>query len=205
MGGRKKEYRQLDGMPVLAHAVRPFLSLAGIVRVVVTVPAGDVPRARELLSPHMPTGSLCFVEGGPTRQQSVLRGLTALREAEPEIVLIHDGARPWVTPALIARVRDGAARAGACLPVTEVSEAVKQVDDTGLILQHHVRSSLRVAQTPQGFSFARILKAHEAARDDGTECVDDGEVYDRYAGPVAWVPGDPENRKITWSWDLEDL
>jgi 2-C-methyl-D-erythritol 4-phosphate cytidylyltransferase/2-C-methyl-D-erythritol 2,4-cyclodiphosphate synthase len=200
----KKEYRQIEGVPALARAARPFLSLPGITRLVITVPAGDVPRARELLSPFLPVTSICFVEGGETRQESVLRGLRALREAAPDLVLIHDGARPWVTPELIARVRAATERMGACVPVMEVSEAVKQVDDTGMILQHYERSSLRLAQTPQGFSFPRILRAHETAREKGTECVDDGEIWDRYVGPVAWVPGMAENRKITWSWDLEE-
>jgi 2-C-methyl-D-erythritol 4-phosphate cytidylyltransferase len=205
MGARcKKEYRQIEGVPVLARAVRPFLSLTGISRIIVTVPPGDVPRARELLSPFLPLTSLCFVEGGETRQESVFQGLGALRETAPDLVLIHDGARPWVTHELIERVLAATARVGACVPVMEVSEALKQVDDTGVILRHHERSSFRFAQTPQGFSFPRILRAHETARDEGTRCADDGEIWDRYVGPVGWIPGISENRKITWSWDLEE-
>ena len=202
-GSRKKEYRQLDGVPVLARAILPFLSLPGIARLVVTVAAGEIPNVRGLLSAHIPMRSVCLVEGGETRQESVFRGLGALRETAPDIVLIHDGARPWVDGGLIERVLAATERFGACVPVMEVSDAVKQVGDDGLILRHHERSSLRFAQTPQGFLFPQIMQAHQTARDQGTTCVDDGELYDRYVGPVAWVPGNPANRKITWPWDLE--
>jgi 2-C-methyl-D-erythritol 4-phosphate cytidylyltransferase len=204
MGGTsKKEYRWLEGVPVLARSVLPFLSLPGVVRLVVTVSAGEIPNVRSLLSSHLPMGLVVLVEGGDTRQESVFRGLGALREMAPEVVLIHDGARPWVDGSLIERVLASTERFGACVPVMEVTEAVKQVGDSGLILRHYERSCLRFAQTPQGFLFPRIMQAHQAARDQGTKCVDDGELYDRYVGPVAWVPGNPANRKITWPWDLD--
>ncbi len=201
--GPKKEYRDIEGVPVLARALLPFLAVRGISRVVVTVPAGDIARASALLAPHVSLAGVSFVEGGASRQESVRRGLAALRAAPPDIVLIHDGARPWVSAELIERVRAAAERCGACVPVLEAREAVKRVTEDGVILQHLPRQSLRFAQTPQGFSFARILEAHEKARANGVQCADDGEIFGLYAGPVEWVPGDPRNRKITWPGDVE--
>ena len=232
MGGTaKKEFRTVGGVPVLALAIRPFLA-AGVGRVVVTLPEGRLAEAKALLAPHLNTAALQLVEGGGTRQESVRRGLAALADDPPEVVLIHDGARPWLPPDLLARVVEAASRFGACVPVVEVAEAVKEVSadpnsgagaerhggagagqDTGpaagaggarFVLRHLPRHTLRSAQTPQGFSYPRILAAHERARAEGLSFVDDAEVFDRFAGPVAWVPGDPANRKITFPEDLEE-
>jgi 2-C-methyl-D-erythritol 4-phosphate cytidylyltransferase len=203
MGGTvKKEYCAIEGVPILALALRPFVQHGGFSPLVVTVPAGDRARARELLAPHLCLSAVAFVEGGPTRQDSVYRGLQAIREACPELVLIHDGARPWVSVELIERVLAAAKRYGGCVPLLDASEAVKQVGGMPFILRHFERQTIRVAQTPQGFSYARILEAHEKACGGENACADDGEIFDRYAGPVAWVPGDPRNRKITWPHDM---
>jgi 2-C-methyl-D-erythritol 4-phosphate cytidylyltransferase len=199
----KKEYRCLEGIPVLARSILPFVSDPRFSRMVVTVPPGHTAEAAGLLRPHLDISRIRIVEGGATRQESVYLGLRALSDAPPSIVLIHDGARPWVTSALIDRVAAAAEARGACVPIIEVAEAVKEAGDSGIILRHLRRHALRFAQTPQGFSFGKILTAHEKARARGVGCVDDGEVYDQFAGPVAWVPGDPANRKITYPHDLE--
>ena len=127
MGGAKKEFRSLGGVPVLALAIRPFLAGAAR-RVVVTLPAGRLAEASALLAPHVDLASLALVEGGATRQESVRRGLLALADDPPDIVLIHDGARPWLCADLLARVLASAERHGACVPVLEAAEAVKEVD-----------------------------------------------------------------------------
>jgi 2-C-methyl-D-erythritol 4-phosphate cytidylyltransferase len=202
MGGRtKKEYRLLAGVPVLARAVLPFLE-EGFSPVVVTVPRGHLGEAAALLAPHLPSPGVRLVEGGATRQQSVLQGLRALAEDAPGIVLIHDGARPWISRDLVQRVARAAVERGGCVPVVEVGEAVKQVGAADIVEQHLHRGALRFAQTPQGFSFARILAAHEQAAAEGASCVDDAEVFALFAGPVAWIEGDPDNRKITRECDL---
>jgi 2-C-methyl-D-erythritol 4-phosphate cytidylyltransferase len=210
MGGAKKEFRAVGGVPVLALAVRPFLA-AGMVRVVVTLPPGQLAEAAQLLAPHLDVAALAFVEGGETRQESVRLGLHALAAETPDLVLIHDGARPWLSSDLLARVRDGAARFGACVPLVEVTEAVKELGapaseagEVQFVLRHVPRQHLRFAQTPQGFSFPRILAAHERARAEGLSFVDDAEVFDRFDGAVAWVPGESANRKITFAEDLEE-
>jgi len=209
MGGAgKKEFRTVGGVPVLALAIRPFLALS---RVVVTLPAEWLAAAAAMIAPHLDVAVLKLVEGGVTRQESVRRGLLALADDPPEVVLIHDGARPWLPPDLVARGTEAADRFGACVPVVEVSEAVKELDLAApgadaqrFVLRHLPRHTLRSAQTPQGFSYQRILAAHERARAEGLSFVDDAEVFARFDGPVAWVPGDPANRKITFPEDLEE-
>ncbi len=201
--GTKKEFRLLDGLPVLVRAVLPLLELCS--PVIVMLPEDCIAEGEHLLEPHVPLDHLAVLPGGATRQESVRRGLVALAEEPPAVVLIHDGARPWLTPALVRQVLEAAERWGACVPALAVHEAVKQASDGGLILRHLRRSSIRLAQTPQAFSYPRILEAHELARRAGLDFVDDAELYDRFEGPVAWVEGDPANRKITWPSDLECL
>jgi 2-C-methyl-D-erythritol 4-phosphate cytidylyltransferase len=207
MGGTKKEFRFLHGVPVLALAVRPFL--AGASRIVVTLPPGRLPEAAALLSPHLDLTAIALVEGGATRQESVRRGLLALADDPPDLVLIHDGARPWLSPDLLARVLAATERHDACVPVLEASEAVKEIDPAGgeagaFVRRHLPRHAIALAQTPQGFAYRGILAAHARARAEGLSFVDDAEVYARFAGPVAWVPGDGANRKITFVEDLEE-
>jgi len=190
-----------------------------MVSVVVTLPAGRLAEAAAMLAPHLDTAALTLVEGGETRQESVRRGLLALAGSPPDLVLVHDGARPWLAPEVVSRVLRTAERFGACVPVVEVTEAVKEIGPgpgggaagtaagsgvSPLVLRHLPRRLLRFAQTPQGFSYPRILAAHERARVEGLSFVDDAEVFDRFAGRVAWVSGDPANRKITFPEDLEE-
>lgn len=200
-GGTKKEYRLLAGVPVLARAVAPFLA-EGFFPVVVTVPPGHLEQASALLAPHLPGGPVRLVEGGGTRQQSVLLALRSLAPDRPGVVLIHDGARPWVSPGLVRRVREAAELHGACVPVLEAHEAVKEVGEEPMVLRHIPRRAVRLAQTPQGFAFARILAAHEKAAAAGACCVDDAEVFALFDGPVAWIDGEPDNAKITWERDM---
>jgi len=201
-GSEKKEYADLEGRPVLAHAVAPLLQIDPDMTVVLTVPAGHGDRVRALLAPHLPSCSLRFVEGGPTRQDSVHRGLEALCDLRPEIVLIHDGARPWASAALARRVLEAARLHGACIPVLEPSEAPKLVGPSRWILADLSRRQVQLAQTPQGFLFERILEAHRLASGGSRLHLDDAEVYAACCGPVYTVPGEPANRKITYRRDL---
>jgi len=203
-GGMKKEYRGIRGRPVLAMAVRAFLDTGLFHSLVVTVPPGETKSVRGLLEPHVDLADVRFVEGGDTRQESVRRALLSLASDPPSIVLIHDGARPWVDGALIRRVLDAVELQGAAVPVAAITDAVKIVGSSGLVAEHLPRGRALGAQTPQGFLFAGILEAHEAARRDGTRCIDDAEVWERLRGPVAAVPGDPRNRKITFPHDIEE-
>jgi 2-C-methyl-D-erythritol 4-phosphate cytidylyltransferase len=202
--GGKKEYRELRGTPVLARAALPFVRAGLFFRVVITVPKGDAGKAGDLLSPYLDAGAVTLVEGGRTRQQSVFYALRALEEDAPEVVLIHDGARPWVSAALIERVLLAAQRYGACVPLVEAYEAVKEVDGGGRIVRHLHRGDVRNAQTPQGFAFAKLLAAHRRAEVEGIRCADDAEIFAMYDGPVAPVDGEAANRKITFPDDLPE-
>ena len=117
-------------------------------------------------------------------------------------MLIHDGARPWIDKALIERVLEGTRKWGACIPVVDSSEAPKRIGPSGLILEDLPREHLKMAQTPQGFLYKRILEAHQRAKDSSHLFLDDAEVYAACWSGVFTVPGDRKNKKITFKEDL---
>lgn len=209
--GRKKEYELIDGKPVLVKTCEAFLETGLFGAVCFIVPKGEIETARKILTAALPAegngGEQClyFTEGGETRQCSVFNGLRHLAEYSPHYVLIHDGARPWISPSLIRSVYHRTLEQGACAPVIIPPDTIKQVDGSGTIVSHFQRKNTVGIQTPQGFSFKDIFKAHEKAVGDGMSYVDDTEIYDRYIGPVATVPGDPVNIKITYAHDLEEV
>jgi 2-C-methyl-D-erythritol 4-phosphate cytidylyltransferase/2-C-methyl-D-erythritol 4-phosphate cytidylyltransferase/2-C-methyl-D-erythritol 2,4-cyclodiphosphate synthase len=220
MGGIKKEYRVLPGtsdaegkpLSVLGAAVGAFAASRRITLLAITVPAdaetGEfaarscIPR-RFFSSREKP---ILFVPGGPTRRCSVHHALSLLAAYGPEYVLIHDGARPWVGEDLIEGIISAAQRHGAAIPLLSLIETPKEIDERGFIKRHLRRTAVGTAQTPQGFAFSGILRAHERAAErellEHIEYTDDAEVWGEFIGPVAVIPGSPENRKITFPGDL---
>jgi 2-C-methyl-D-erythritol 4-phosphate cytidylyltransferase len=205
--GVKKEYRLLHGLPVLLHSLLPFFLLPSLSRTVITLPPGDEAYVDGLLESlperyHSRRGSISLVAGAEARSASVFRGLAAFPE-EPEYVLIHDAARPWVSEELIRRVLEETIRSGACIPAVPATDAMKRIDDEGIIRGHLPRSRTVAAQTPQGFRYRPVLEAHRRAAEGGETYLDDSEIYGRYAGEVRIVAGDPANTKITYPRDLQ--
>lgn len=206
-GNTKKEFMALEGHSVLYSATIPFFSLPTLKAVAVTYAKeleSQTKYALEdiVLQTRVP---VLMVEGGGTRQASVLNALAALSEngLGGDFVMIHDGARPFVSVETICEVFGAAAVSGAAAGVIPVSEAVVTLDDEGSIASHVDRSKLFLIQTPQIFLFKRMLDAHIKAAESGLKFVDDASIYARYAGKVSVCPGDERNRKITWPRDIE--
>jgi len=200
--GDKKEYALLNGRPVLSRCIEPFVEISPSLLIVVTLPRNDIPEIRELLAASIDISRIRFTAGGNSRQESVWLGLEALKPHSPRIVLIHDGARPWIDCSLIEQVLEGAGRWGACIPVVDSCEAPKRVGPSGLILEDLPRDQFKLAQTPQGFMYNRILEAHRRARETSHLFIDDAEVYAAYCSAVFTVAGRRENIKITFKEDL---
>jgi len=204
-GGLKKEYRLLDGLPVLARSLSIFLDMKDCLSVVAVVPAGGMAEARSVLGAGFlaSAGSrLSFAEGGAERADSVLAGLRTLETLEPGTVLIHDAARPWADAALAGRVLAGAREFGACIPGVPVGDTIKQVGADGFVSGHPARPSLRAIQTPQGFAYQKLFAAYLAAGSSAATATDDAEVWARAGGRVFLVDGDRRNVKITFPEDL---
>jgi 2-C-methyl-D-erythritol 4-phosphate cytidylyltransferase/2-C-methyl-D-erythritol 4-phosphate cytidylyltransferase/2-C-methyl-D-erythritol 2,4-cyclodiphosphate synthase len=220
-GASKKEYLPLglpddEGKPltVLGASVLAFTVFPRIETIVIAVPARGELEARKalpdyLLSPPEKGKArprLLFVPGGSNRRVSVHHALSLLAAYSPGLVLIHDGARPWVSAGLISAVIRATLRHGAVIPLLPLVETPKEVDGKGFILRHLRRAGAGTAQTPQGFLFPAILRAHEKAAEkelaEAYEYTDDAEVWGEFCGPVATVPGEIGNRKITFPEDL---
>ena len=195
-----KQYAALGGVPVLRRALEALLSHDGIAGILVVIGEGDAALYKEAVRclPRL----LPPVLGGTSRQQSVRNGLEALAANPPSIVLIHDAARPFVSPGLIGRVIAGCGEATGAIPVLPVNETVKRVENS-MIAATVPREALATAQTPQGFPFQRILNAHRQAAEAGRDDLTDDAAVAALAGlAVRAVDGDRENIKLTHPGDF---
>ena len=216
MWGQKKEFLPMpsslnkDQLSVLGSTVSAFASCPQIDLIVITVQDGEEEKARSCLPTELIESQdrIIFTTGGPSRRSSVHKALLHLKEYEPSHVLIHDGARPWIKTNLIEEIIEGSLQHGAVIPVLPLVETPKELNGIkpGFIKAHLRRKYLCTAQTPQGFSYPEILKAHEKASEkeqEGFEYTDDAEVWGEFIGEVAVIPGDPGNKKITYPEDIK--
>ncbi|WP_213290861.1 bifunctional 2-C-methyl-D-erythritol 4-phosphate cytidylyltransferase/2-C-methyl-D-erythritol 2,4-cyclodiphosphate synthase [Bradyrhizobium sp. sGM-13] len=198
--GGPKQYRELGGQTVIFRAMQAFSRHPDIFAVQPVVNPDDAALFNEAVAGlrYKPPAN-----GGATRQASVHAGLEALAADKPDIVLIHDAARPFVTSAVISRAIDAAGRTGAAVPAIQVTDTIKQVDDTGNVEATPERARLRIAQTPQAFRFDVILDAHRrAARDGRSDFTDDAALAEWAGLTVATFEGDPANMKLTTPEDF---
>src|SRR3977135_4334023 len=198
--GGPKQYRMIGGQTVIFRAMEPFCRHPQIFAVQPVVSPDDSAVFNDAVRAlrHEPPAI-----GGATRQASVHAGLEALASQKPDVVLIHDAARPFVSAALISRAIDAAGRTGAALPAIPVTDTVKLIDGTGNVEATPERSRLRIAQTPQAFRFDIILDAHRRAAADGRSDFTDDAALAEWAGlTVATFEGDPANMKLTTPEDF---
>ena len=196
-------------LSVLGSAARAFAAVRRIDLMVFVVPEGGEEEARAALPNDLFRKEQLFVSGGLNRRASVYNALAMLEKYKPHWVLIHDGARPWISTGLIEKIIDAISIYNAVIPLLPLVETPKEGDfsgGTGYITRHLKRARLGTAQTPQGFIFPEILRAHEKAAErelrEMIEYTDDAEVWAEFIGPVAAIPGEIENRKITFPGDL---
>ena len=214
MGGLKKEYLFLESREqrakskevstVLGAVVRAFSAVPSVSVIAIAIPENGEEAAcaaipSEYLSASKP--KVIFVNGGDTRQASVYNALCTLKEYNPAFVLIHDGARPWVSTGLIQNIIEAVQKYNAVIPILPLTETPKEIDG-GFITNHPKRANICLAQTPQAFKFPEILQAHKDASLINEEFTDDAEVWGRFCGKVAVITGEAENKKITFQGDL---
>jgi 2-C-methyl-D-erythritol 4-phosphate cytidylyltransferase len=199
-----KQYLQLDGLPIVARTISVFEDSPLIEAIYLVIPADEIPYCREHVVAACGFRKVVeIVPGGRERQNSVMNGLNAMRKnvADDDVVLIHDGVRPLITPQLlrdsieVARNNDGA------LVAVPAKDTIKTVRD-GIVIDTPPREMLWQAQTPQSFRFAAIYDAHRAAEQEGFMGTDDASLVERRGGVVRIVRGDYRNIKITTPEDL---
>src|SRR6202020_2517855 len=204
---RPKQYLNCAGRPLIVHTIEALAASFPFQAIIVVIHADDRARYEQAIG-HLTASAAKALGppaiGGASRQQSVLAGLEALVAAEPDIVLIHDAARPFPSADLVARAIEAAERRGAAAPGTAMSDTIKQVDAEGQVLATPPRSTLRAVQTPQAFRFPLILAAHQRAAAAGVGDLTDDVAVAEWAGAPAYVfEGDPANVKVTTMQDLE--
>lgn len=202
--GRKKELLRFDsGESVIERSVKAFSFLEDCT-IYVAVNAGYEKLFRESLSNIKK--DIRFVLGGKSRRESTLFALREIASSltDVEFVAVHDGARPFLSRALIERTLKSAMESGAAVSAVKSVDTQKEVSSSGEIVRHLKRDCVKNVQTPQCFSFPPFLAAHEEAEKDGFLCTDDSEIWSKYARlPVRCVAGERENVKITYMEDWE--
>lgn len=195
-----KQYLDMNGLPVLVRTLLAFETHPLIDWVVLTVPPGDEGVCRSRLLKPFKLGKVCaIVEGGASRQISVLNGLETA--AESDVVVIHDGVRPLVSQDIITSTIKAAQTSGAAVACVPVLDTVKK--KRGSHLKTISRADLWLAHTPQTFRTALILEAHRKAAREGLDGTDDCSLVEAMGHPIVVVEDSRENIKITTPEDLD--
>ena len=204
MGGAlSKQYLPLGGVPILQRTLETFIHSGLFSEIILVVAASDITYCgQHILDGLPPEPPLRLVAGGRERQESVFNGLDVVVGRDDDVVLIHDGVRPFVTRDVLARCIDAVHRQGAGILAVPVRDTLKVVDDDGRIAQTLARSAIWQAQTPQGFRLGLIKEAHRRAREEGVCSTDDAQLVERLGQRVKIVAGSRFNIKITTPEDL---
>jgi len=199
-GDRPKQYRELGGLPV----IRPSLVLlASHPEIALVQPVIHPEDAARYAAASAGLDLLPPVLGGATRQASVRAGLEALEVRRPELVLVHDAARPFASPALVARAIAAARKSGAAIPAIPVADTVKTVNSAGTVTGTLARDSLRIVQTPQAFRFDTLIDVHRRAQAARCDDFTDDAALAEWAGlSVATFEGEVGNVKLTTAEDF---
>lgn len=202
-GDLPKQFRRIGGATVLSRTLCMLVDVPMLGLVQPVIRSEDQTLFAEATASIDTNVILPPVAGGTTRQASVRAGLEALSSHAPDIVLIHDAARPFASRALAERAIAAAAKTGAAIPGIAVTDTIKRIDCHGLVGETLDRSQLRAVQTPQAFAFAPLLEAHRRAAREGRDDFTDDAALAEWAGiKVAVFEGEPGNIKITNAEDF---
>ncbi|MCF6179768.1 MAG: 2-C-methyl-D-erythritol 4-phosphate cytidylyltransferase [Geopsychrobacter sp.] len=203
--GLNKQYLQLAGRSILARTLELFQRHPAIHHIYPIIPADEIAFFTEKILPDLNLNKLAkIIAGGKERQDSVRNGLQQLQlDQIPQdaVVLIHDGVRPLLNPALIPLLIDTAVLKDGAVVGVPVKDTIKEVEQE-LILGTPERSRLWQVQTPQAFRFAILWQAYQKAAEDNFCGTDDASLVERLGLKVAMLEGDYRNLKITTPEDL---
>ena len=198
MGGMQKAFAPLLGRMMIAYSLQAMEDTDDVVHIVAVVAGDGVGAAEDLISSMNLRKGSAVCAGGATRRDSVLAGLRA--SPPSELIIVHDGARPCITPDLVVRGIAAARATGAAIPAVPVNDTIKEVGPGGLIIRTSERSRLYAAQTPQVFATELLKKAHAEASAD--LLLDDASLFESLGWPVHVFEGDPSNLKVTRPIDI---
>lgn len=197
-----KQFLHLQGKPVLAHSLETFSKSGLISEIVVVVPADLVEHTRNDLVEKLRIPKVkCVISGGTERQDSVKAGFDALSE-NPDIVVVHDGVRPFISRALLEEVIKEASAWGGAIAALPSNDTIKKSSQDGFIETTVPRDSLWFAQTPQAFRYEVLKAAFIKATGEGFRGTDESLLVERTGLKIKLVKGSPYNIKITTPEDL---
>ncbi len=203
MGGDvKKQFITLDGLPILTHTLKRLLTSDRISEIVVAVPADEMAlTANEIVKRNFNDKPVRLVEGGPTRHESVSNAFAVL-DTRTDIVLIHDGVRPFVTLEMIESVITLAQKYGAGTVAVPARDTLKKVEGD-IIVASLPRDNIVRIQTPQAFQYELLSKGLKIAERDRFVATDESSLVERLGLPVKIAQGSDMNIKITTTDDLK--
>src|SRR5262245_7281209 len=198
----EKQFLQLGGKPLLAYTLAQFEATPKIDRIVIIVPPGrEAFCYQEIVVPGGMRKVTHIVAGADTRQRSVIAGFNCL-DHDVDVVVIHDGARPFVTPRLIQAAVDAALAVGSAVAAIPESDTLKRVSGTGTVIETVDRRNLWRAQSPQAFRRAVLQHALTYAVEHNFDATDEASLVEWLSWPVRIFPGSIWNLKITSPDDL---
>lgn len=200
-GKRPKQFLELAGTPILFHTLKAFEECDLIHETIVVIPAQESAGFLSVAGKYGLKKLARVVAGGATRAESVLKGLQAVREATAEVVTVHDGVRPFVTPDEIGRTVAAATEEGAAILVSKPVDTVKEVRDGGVV-RTLKRDDLRNALTPQCFHYKLLRRAYDQVDVNDPDLTDESSLVERLGVRIAIVEGSARNIKITCEDDL---
>ncbi|OIQ54037.1 2-C-methyl-D-erythritol 4-phosphate cytidylyltransferase [Neomoorella thermoacetica] len=196
-----KVFLPLAGKPMLAYSLAVAAASPLVDEIIIVTRPDDIPLCRQVVAGEGASKVKAIVAGGAERQDSIAEGLKAVARAA-EWVAVHDGARPFLTPALLEKTILAARTTGAAIAALPVKETIKQGGEAGIVAATLDRKGLWSAQTPQVFRREWLVDAYREAAEKGWQATDDAALVERLGYPVKLVPGEETNIKITTPGDL---
>jgi 2-C-methyl-D-erythritol 4-phosphate cytidylyltransferase len=201
-GAHSKPYLLLEGKPILAHTLLELERCPLVDEVVLMVERGEIERARASVVEEFRLQKVgAILAGGVQRQDSVWEGLKTVQD-DCDLVMVHDGVRPFISQEMLARSIQGAVDCGASIVGVPAKDTVKLVSAQNMVLTTPDRKSIFLVQTPQTFKRDILLRAYRQAMEDGFYATDEASLVERLGLPVKVVEGSYENIKITTPEDL---
>jgi 2-C-methyl-D-erythritol 4-phosphate cytidylyltransferase len=201
--GKRKQYLALAGKPVLCHTLDKFHEAKSVDAIILVTDKDSIDYVKnDLLKTYKYPKVKWVVRGGTKRQDSVAAGLNNV-PAGSEVVAVHDGVRPFISPQLIDKCFDEANEHGACIVAVPINDTIKRVDDKGRIVETVERTALWRAQTPQTFRFDILETAMSQAMSEGFYGTDEASLVERLGHEIYILAGDERNIKITTPEDLK--
>ncbi len=200
--GTPKQYRSLGGIPLLVYSLRILQQVDSISDIILSVPDSDRDYCwNHIVVPFGLEKVTHIVAGGARRQDSVRLGMVAI-PGQPDVVVVHDGARPFIEKDIVEKVIQEAGNVGASVVAVPVQDTLKRVDATGLIQETLNREEIWQIQTPQAFQYNLLVEAHRLAQEEQWTVTDDAALLERMGHPVSVVKGSAWNVKMTTPQDL---